>query len=1009
MHSRTRSLFVALLVVLCTAGAAFAQSGNVTTGAIGGTVSDTSGGALPGVTVTATNTQTGLTRNTVTEGDGTYVLQLLQPGTYRVEASLEGLGTAQRPTVQVLLGNTTDVDLVINPQLSEQITVTAEAPVVDTRQSGLTASVTQEQIENLPILGRDFRDLALLTPGAVTSFGERVAFNGGRGIATDYNIDGADTNSDFFGEQRGGTRAPFTFSQAAIREFQVIRSVFSAEYAKGSGGTLNAITKSGTNDFKGEVFYYTRKASWASERPITNDGLTISDTFLAKDVDQYGAAIGGPIMRDKLFFFVNTDWQDFSRGVIANDFRTDTDFLALTPAQQQQFIQRVEQLIGGPVTDEFNFQTTDDQRVYMLKLDANIGTKHHVAFRDNLSTYENLGSEGTTPFSNNGVFENNFNSAVLTAESVLTDQIFNQAILQFSTEERPRTPTVTSIMSTQIQDIGYTFGQSDFLPSDLVEDKWQFKDNVSFHFGQHNVKVGGEYVKSEMDNLFPREFAGRYRFSNVADFLAGRPNLFAQGLGPAGNELGSNQFEYQTWGIFVHDTWTRNNLTLDFGVRYDQQSMPKPVANVAPTRPEFIENFNEDTDNIAPRLGFAWDVAGNGRSVLRGGVGRYYNFLPSILLANPLAQIGGLFTRISVTCATATPCPTYPNIFSRAEFDARARLASDITLVSPDLEAMENTRAVLGFEQQLGTSYSVGIEGTYSMFEKQQRLVNINATPTGRTFGNLTEYRTNATNRRYPDFNNVLMHVSDAEANYKSLTLSTKKLAAGTSRFTWMAHYTWAEAIDQDSNERSTSAQFSIDPYDPELNEGFADYDVRHKFVASATYEAPFGVMLSGIFNFRTGQPYTPSVSGLTNGLSTTNFTPLFLDRDGNVINLAAAFPQSAPGTLDQIAAFLNGQGATLQERNSERHPSYYNLDMRVSKVFNVWSDMSIEVLAEVFNVLDTKIFNVPGANRTLYTRANGATANTFFFRENANYQKENAYDFYNEPRQIQAAVKLRF
>jgi hypothetical protein len=184
---------------------------------------------------------------------------------------------------------------------------------------------------------------------------------------------------------------------------------------------------------------------------------------------------------------------------------------------------------------------------------------------------------------------------------------------------------------------------------------------------------------------------------------------------------------------------------------------------------------------------------------------------------------------------------------------------------------------------------------------------------------------------------------------------------------------------------------------------------VRHKFVASATYEAPFGVMLSGIFNFRTGQPYTPSVSGLTNGLSTTNFTPLFLDGDGNVIDLATAFPQSAPGTLDQIAAFLNSRGATLQPRNEERHPSYYNLDMRVSKVFNVWSDMSIELLAEVFNVLDTKIFNVPGANRTLYTRANGTAANTFFFRENVNYQKENAYDFYNEPRQIQAAVKLRF
>lgn len=1009
MQSRFRSLLIALLVVLCTTGVALAQSGNVTTGAISGVIADTSNAPLPGVTVTVTNTQTGLTRNTVTENDGSYIIQLLPPGTYRVEASLEGLGRAQRPSALVLLGNTTRVDLAINPAISEQITVTAEAPVVDTRQTGLAASVTEDQIENLPILGRDFRDLALLTPGTVTAFGDRVAFNGARGIATDYNIDGADTNSDFFGEQRGGTRAPYTFSQAAIREFQVIRSVFSAEYAKGSGGTLNAITKSGTNDFKGEIFYYMRQADWASDRAATNDGLNISDSFLPKDVDQYGFSVGGPILRDRLFFFVNTDWQDFSRGVLANDWRDDTDFTSLTPAQQQQFVSRVQQLTGLSVEDEFAFQTTEDQRVYMVKLDANIGSQHHVSFRDNFSSFENVGSEGTNHFSNQGVFENNFNSAVVSAESVFGNNTFNQAIVQFSSEERPRTPTTTSVPATQIQDIGYTFGQSDFLPNDLIEDKWQVKDSLSMTFGAHNVKVGGEYTKTELDNLFPRNFYGFWRFSDVEAFLAGTPNQFRQGLGPEGIEMGNNQFDYDNWGVFVHDTWSLRNLTLDLGVRYDTQSMPTPIRNISPTNPEFIENFNEDTDNIAPRFGFAWNIGGDGRSVLRGGVGRYYNFLPSILLANPLAQIGGLFTQVTVTCSATNTCPTYPNVFSRTDFETRARASSDITLVSPDLEAMENTRAVLGFEQQLGSSYSVGVEGTWSQFEKQQRLVNINATPTGRTFGDLTEYRTNAANRAYPNFNNVLMHVSDAEASYQAVSLVTKKLPVANTRFTWLAHYTWSKAIDQDSNERSTSSAFSLDPFDPELNEGYADYDVRHKFVASGSYEAPFGVLVSGIFNFRTGQPWTPSVNGISNGLFTSVFTPLFVDADGEVIDLSAQFTQSNAASLDAIAAYLNGRGARLQERNSERHPNYYNFDMRVSKRFNVWKDVSLEVLGEVFNVLNIENYNVPGSNRTLYTRRNGATSGTFYFVRNDNFGKENSYDFYAEPRQFQAAVKLRF
>jgi hypothetical protein len=1007
MYSFTRSLFAALLA-LWLAVSAFGQSANPTTGGISGTVADSTGGALPGVTVTVTNTQTGLSRNSVTDNEGRYSVVLLPPGTYRVEAELAGLGTARRPSVSVLLGNTTAVNLVINPQLSEQITVTAAAPVVDVTRSGLASSVTETEIESLPILGRDFRDLARLTPGAANTFGDRVAFNGARGITTDVNIDGADTNSDFFGEQRGGTRAPFTFSQAAIREFQVIRSAFSAEYSKGVGGTLNAVTKSGTNDFTGQAFYYMRSADWAASRATTLEGRPVSDAFQARDVDQYGAAVGGPIVRDRLFYFVNADMQDFSRELNVFDFRTDPDWAALPAETRTAFITRVEQLIGGSIDDEFNFSTAEDQKTYLLKLDLNAGDKHHISFRDNLSSFTNFASEGTRSLSNQGVFENNFNSAVLQGESVLTSSLFNQAIIQYSNEERPRSPVNTSVPHTQINGVvAYQFGQADFLPSDLIEERFQLKDTLSWQLGQHTVKTGFEVINTELDNLFPRDYAGHYIYSSIPDFLSGRVNEFQQGLGPEGLERGNNVFDYRYTGFFVHDTWQRRNLTLDFGVRYDYQTVPQPINNItlnsARPRPELVENFQEDTDNIAPRFGFAYDVRGNGRSVVRGGVGRYYQFLPSILLADPLAQIAGLYTTISVRCSATLVCPTYPNLYNRADFNRFAQSTRDVRTVSPDLEAQESTRAIVGFEQQIGTSYSVGIEGTWSQFEKQQGLININAVPTGLSFGNLPQYNVTSANRPYPEFQNVTQHVSDAEASYRALTLSTRKLNTGTSPFTWLAHYTWSRAIDQDSNERTTSTSFRLDPFNPELGEGPADYDVTHNFVLSGTYRAPLGIDVAGILNWRSGIPYSRTINGLGNGLGSISvFTPVFVNGNGDVVDLTQATGKNNA----ELAQFLNG--TRMEGRNAHRQPDYFSVDLRVGRRFNFAGDFGLEVLGEVFNLLNTENTAVPGPNMSLFT-ARQSTAGVWTFTRNEDFGKATSFNAISDPRQYQIALKLHF
>src|SRR4051812_5780386 len=452
MHSRTRSLFMALLCIVITV-AAFGQ-GNLTNGSINGHVTDSSGGALPGVTVTATNTATGLTRTGVTDGTGEYRLSLLPPAKYRVDAELSGLGKASLPSVTVLLGNDTRADMKIAPQVSESITVSAVAPVIDTQRTGMAASVTNQQIQNLPLLGRDFRSLAALTPGISTaSFDGAITANGARPLATDYNIDGASSNNDFFGQQTGGSRPPFTFSQAAIKEFQVIRTQYDAEYGRGVGAVVNAITKSGTNDLDGELFYFSRKKGWASTRPLTVNRtiggttypLPINDSFLALDVTQPGFALGGPIVRDKFFYFVNADGMKRSQPVIiGSDMRTSAQFLALTAAQQAAVLAKIQTNVGQPYESGLNYDITNKLRTYLAKLDGTLGSKTHLSLRDNITNYDTTDSGSTTTFGLNQTNEvDKFYQIALEGDTVISNNLFNQFIGQIGRDQRPVTAAAT--------------------------------------------------------------------------------------------------------------------------------------------------------------------------------------------------------------------------------------------------------------------------------------------------------------------------------------------------------------------------------------------------------------------------------------------------------------------------------------------------------------------------------------------------------------------------------------
>lgn len=703
MRRRLRSLpllLVALVVVIPHTAAAQTQ---ITTSVIQGEVNDATGAILPGVTVDALNIGTNLAQSRVTDENGRFVFLQLPPGRYRVTFALAGMATIVQEDIVLTVGQA----LNLNPRMAvstvqETVTVSGTAGVETSRTAAAT-TLNQMTVETTPILGRKFEDLLTLTPGVSVvqgPDGDSITFAGQRGIFNNISLDGGDYNNGFFGEQVGGQRAAIDITLDAVQEFQVIATGAPAEFGRTAGGVVNVITKSGTNEPHGSLFYYQRLEGLTGE---LSDGTDLEDFHR----EQVGGTFGGPIRRDKIFFFGALEGitGNFQRPNLSRPIGAPCGVTSPTVQQNEALINESPDCQRVALLDFFAARGEDEGRpiehpittvAFLLKGDAHVNDANRLAisYNFNHSRKENETFDvATYGNSANGIEGDPSRINVVNGNlfTTLASNMLNEFHVTYARESRPRRAVDSGTPADTGVGFGpsFRFGNPFFLQPAVDEMLWRFqiKDNVSIVSGRHTWKMGAEWMHTLNDQVFRGFFTGRYLFDSASGFLryaspsgpggfgpgtigcsngsyvtaptpcpagstaTGGPLLFylqgAGRTGPATDAAGASNVTNDELSLFIQDQWqVRSNLTFNYGLRWDAQLMPETVDPTTTAFAAFLSDSAFPSDGTIPdqwsmwqpRAGVTWDVNGDGLSALRASVGIYF------ARQNILSQVGTVTT-----------------------------------------------------------------------------------------------------------------------------------------------------------------------------------------------------------------------------------------------------------------------------------------------------------------------------------------------------------------------------
>jgi hypothetical protein len=898
-----------LLSVLIVPLSAAAQGG---TGQIEGTVRDEQGGVLPGVSLTLRNQDTGVTRTIVTESDGRYTFQALQPGRYTVTAELSGFAAQEISDTVITIGLGFRHDFVMRLQtLAETITIRGEAPVVDTTQAEVAGVVTRQQIETLPLNSRNYLSLALLVPGttvdATRSFfstvnvGGSMTFNGTGNV-----VDGMINNWAEDGEPRQD------LPEDAVEEFKVTNAGSKAEFGLATGGVVQVVTKSGTNQLRGTAFYYFR-----------NKDLNAQGVFEREKPDyrrdQFGGSAGGPILRDRVHFFAAVE-------------RTDTEEFYTVNTGQPQFYSNLEGTFALP----------SSRNLYSLRGDWQVSNTQSL-FARYLGQGEKKTCQGCGGIVASGRDEEIPRRSVVAGHTwirgtrQLNDFKFQYAYAAFygypggtelwkTTGEFPAERVDRSTRTYSFPSL--TYGNSyDYISP---ESRWGFRDVYSLNFSAHSVKIGGEYnyMPYVSESAGNGADSGTYTFQRDQPFDPNDPASVAALTGAqtfsASTPPSTVSHPSHYYVVFVQDDWrVLPNLTLNLGLRYERLYGPANEdldPNDFPVTLPYVDvSVRGDKNNLAPRTGLAWDVTGDGNTVIRGGYGLFYGH---IRMLGTLGEFQN-FKRFSINI----PNPAYPDPYQGrdpAEFIVASQ-APNITVVANDMRQPLAKQFTAGASQRLTELFAFHVDFVNSRTQGDYKTLDINPRDPG------------TGQRPLREFTRIDQVRPDTDLKYTAVYTKLEKRYSQRNQF--MVSYTFT-----DSDDNAPMGRY-LDPFNLALDWGPSNGERRHAVVASGSVLLPWDFTVGAVWTYRSQLPWSATAGIDVNGDTfNTDLVPGTTRNSGSRdLNLDAVNAWRARTNLAPIS-------------ESQIESSRINItDMRISKSVRFVGDRKIDLMVQAFNVFNTK------------------------------------------------------
>lgn len=866
-----------LLVFGLTVASAAAQGTGAT---VQGTVRDAQGGILPGAAVVIRNTETGVSRTMTADESGFYRAAALAPGLYEMQVELSGFVRYVRTGLTLTIGQEAVVHVTMQlATVEEAVTVTAAAPLVETTKSSLGSTISREQLDALPLPGRNFTALANLTPGVAGVGGGGLNTAGQLSRNNTFLIDGVSNDEGGVAGTRGG------FSIEAVREYAVMANQFPAEFGRASGAMVTIVTRSGTNRVQGRGFVLHRDDSLDAQDPFSKAQGSGKAPFSEQ---RFGGLLGGPLRRDRTHYFASYE------GRRLRETNVITSVLV-------------------PVNEREHPQTTDGHQAFG-KVDHVFNSANNLSIRYRIDKTEQtgLGIGGLSTRERGRDFTNTSQDVSSNFTSILSNRAVNEFRFQYARLYR------WNDVSNYTSKTGYTinrpsgnFGKANNQEQGESQNYWQFIENISYTRGTHTLKAGVDVQVVRMHVYFLSNKDGTFTFNVDTPFdpnnRATYPTQFTQNVGDP-NDYEPNEL----YSGFIQDSWrVGSRLTLNLGLRYETETAFARAKDVG---------VKDDRDNIAPRLGFAWDPFGDARTAVRGGYGLYFD--------QAFLNITGNVTVAANSIGVTIINPGYPDPYSGGAVRPEARSR---TIASPDIETPNTHTFSIGAKRELfgGLALSADFVRTrgYNLFNQ----FDINYPDP------VTRIRPNS------EFLRINQYETTGNSWYRALLMSLER--RGTRGPSFGVSYTLARAL-RDVEDFGFQAQ---DQNNRAVERGYAGNHRKHQLVANVTYALPFRFQIGVLAQARSGLPWNITTGTDSNGDTIVNDRPDLAD------------PKGDPRLASTYNAAFTGRVGNLP-RNYGVGPNFVQIDARVSKFLQLGS-RRIEGFVEAFNVANRPNFGLPNGN----------------------------------------------